>query len=458
MSFERVLSLLHHTTNHLLILGEGGSGKTFLINQIIQEFKDRDESHALVCCAPTGRAAHLIGGFTLHRYFGFAPRIQLPEHEDPLAQQSSYAHLTTLIIDEVSMVRADLLDAVERRLRAGGPKPGQPFGGVRLILVGDVLQLPPIVENEEQPYFTGQTKPSTWPSTWFFSAKSYPQDIYRVTLQGNYRAREDVPFQEALAAARVGKISPQQLALLNTRKGRRAASKSLVICPLKRLVEEYNAVRFAELSRLRAYYYEATSEGWTDDEEMTPAPWNITLKKGTRVVLLANTSGLFNGATGLVVTCSQDKVRIRPDKIGSPEVDICRFTWKRRRYSWNEQSQHTEISAEETFTQMPLMQGWAFTIHRMQGQTLDDSYLLDMPYTFAKGMGYVAISRARKLEHLHLRYSVFASDFIPDQQALDFHLKPDTTDDELACDHFVRDPHRSANEEFQILSSGRKRP
>lgn len=398
--FLSALDLLHHSDASLFITGRAGTGKSTLL----QHYR-HVSSQNIVLLAPTGVAAVNIGGATIHSFFGFKPDITVEKawEKGRLARKPDlYRNLDALVIDEISMVRADLLDCIDAFLRRVCAN-SHPFGGKRVIFFGDLYQLPPVVNRDEEDiYHTRYRTP------FFFSADVMDRVKLRfVELTKIYR-QADADFIEVLNAIRVNALTPAHLQLLNTRVSPDFApppEEYLVhLTGTNRDAEAYNTYQLNSLSG-DLFTYAAESEG-AFDSRTEPAPRQLQLKLGAQVMCTCNDPAkrFINGTVGRV----EDLGRIDGQPVASVRlpsgnlVDIERNAWEMFRFSYDPGSRQIVSEVAGTYTQLPLMLAWSITIHKSQGKTFD-RVIIDLPRSFAHGQTYVALSRATSLSGIYLR-------------------------------------------------------
>lgn len=429
---ERVELLFRKSNRNFLVLGSAGTGKSVLLRRLVQNSPKRVEVVAF-----TGLAALQTGGRTIHRFFGFDLGLQR-RHNLMLRQEQQeqenrlrrFKELEALLIDEVSMLRADLFDAVDGILREHGPHPGEPFGGVQIGLFGDLLQLPPIVEDDELPAFNGQWNEG-WPSAWFVDAFCFRTgNFQRVTLTRIFRqSQEDhggAQFVKCLQRLRENRFQTNDLNLLNGRvcRGRPDGAMALVTTNKRADVineEHFNALPGGSKS-YRASYTDWPRDWGRDD---TPVAEEVSVKEGARVLICANISEtVVNGSLATVIRFNDEDVVV---DVNGVETLVRPYKWEFPVWKWNRQEQAMVESGRACFTQMPLKQAWAMTIHKAQGQTVDGPLWVDLGNrVWSGGQTYVALSRVRRLEQLHLCRPVQERDVLVEKRAMQFLAEGDT--------------------------------
>jgi hypothetical protein len=391
---------------HTLILGSAGTGKSTFLRYLkkLVSGPNNNEKKRYVTLAPTGMAALNVGGQTIHSFFGFKPGILTVKNLPRPRQPKLYEKLDLLIIDEVSMVRADMFEAIDHFLRAHGPHPRQPFGGVQLCLIGDLFQLPPIVSRDEQAYFE-----MAYPSPHFFSSQSYREVPFTVIEFSHIFRQADVPFISLLSDIRHATHSGATLEALN----RRLVNGAVPDVPT--LTARVFAADAANRQALEALPGAPRTYGGriagTFEESALPAPLELTLKPGARIMFTKNDTEQrwVNGTLGTVLACGDETVTV---KTGSGETfEVEPATWERTRYKYEAGADSFAAESAGSYTQLPLAPAWALTIHKAQGQTLPGAVVdLSGGGAFAEGQLYVALSRVRSLNELYLKHPISPRD------------------------------------------------
>ena len=396
------------------ISGRAGTGKSTFLQYLKTEIKPRNT----VYLAPTGVAALTIGGQTIHSFFWIDPNEKacLETKLDPDREGRLYpllAVIETIVIDEISMVRADLLDEMDRRMRRAKRQERLPFGGARLVLFGDPYQLPPVEPDPDS--LAGDLFEKRYKSPFFFSSqvlRTRARRIKRVEFTRVFRQNE-ADFLTVLDRCRSGLVTEEDLGLLQSRvlpEGKKPPADYLVLTAKKDDAKRLNRYRLEALPGT-AHSYAAVSSGHfanaLDDEEL-PAPRELELKIGTRVMFTVNDQEhrWVNG-TLATVTGLEDAGVILQDEAGEFRVEP--HLWKKFRFTLRSGALVEEPTDE--YRQYPFVLGWAITIHRAQGRTLEKVFVDLSQGAFAAGQAYVAISRVTRLEGLLLRTRPRARDF-----------------------------------------------
>lgn len=399
--FREALELMENTSKPLFITGRAGTGKSTLLHY----FRDTTRKQA-VFLAPTGVAAVNIRGQTIHSFFGFRSDVTptaVRKMKGKVENASLYRSLVAVVIDEVSMLRADLLDCVDAFLRRHGPSANSPFGGVQMIFIGDLYQLPPVVTSQERDLFR-----TYYETPFFFSAKAFQAvDLTIVELEKVYR-QTDESFIRLLNTIRNRTATDEDLALLNRRYDPEFTPpvRSLYI-HLTSTNDLADAINKKHLERLKGKTW--TAHGVIDGEfeaGSLPTSVELNLKKGAQVMLLNNDPGgrWVNGTIGRITGFARDKgneeiIRVRLE--GGTRVEVQPYTWQIFRFMLKE----GELVAEPvgSFTQYPVKAAFAVTIHKSQGKTFSRAVIDVGRGTFAHGQMYVALSRCRSLDGIVLK-------------------------------------------------------
>jgi len=393
----------------ILVTGEAGTGKSTLVNYIKRL---GDVGHTVVL-APTGVAALNVGGQTLHSFFRLPFQVI---DENALADQRSnrlWKKVQLVIIDEISMVRADILDGIDIILRRA-QNPNLPFGGCQLLCVGDFHQLPPVIPQRERAILTqfGYAGPYAYHAK---VLEHYPPVHFE--LSKVYR-QKDPKFVSLLSDIRIARNIPEAVSTLNNMcvRPHREGHTPVLLTATNAVAEKYNRQGLESLGP-QSVDYDCVTKG-KFNENRAPAPALLKLKKGARVMAVRNDpqKRWVNGSLGTITDLNADAVFVRFDS-GLASRKIERAKWNSISYKWSEVEQKMVETATASFEQIPLILAWAVTIHKAQGLTLDDVRIDLGRGAFASGQTYVALSRARTLAGLSLSAPLRVNDIPPNEHA-----------------------------------------
>jgi len=408
--FETIIDQLENTKEHFYITGKAGSGKSTLLAY----FRSITKKNTAVL-APTGVAAIRVQGQTIHSFFGFPPKVIQTRHIKKARQVEVLQNLETLIIDEISMVRADVMDAIDYSLRVHRKKLTQPFGGVQVIVFGDLFQLPPVVNMDESPLLE-----RLYPRGHFFFHSNIFLDAHFKTfeLQSMYR-QTDERFIYLLNAVRDGSITTTQLESLNQTIIHRLQMEEgkIILTTTNARASAINQQYLKQLDQEEfSYKAQATGQFY---KELFPTDEVLKLKKGAQVIMIKNDSEKrwVNGSIGTIHDIAQKMIKV---KINNKIYEVKKEKWDRIQYTYDDD--HHEVLEEITgsFKQFPMRLAWAITIHKSQGQTFE-KVIIDMSLgSFAPGQLYVALSRCISLEGIELIRPIKKSDIIVNHQLIGF--------------------------------------
>ena len=416
--------VVESTNTNLFLTGRAGTGKTTFLRRLRTELPKR-----MVVLAPTGIAAINAGGVTIHSFFQlpFAPYV--PGANFSSEQRSFAMHrqklkliqsLDLLVIDEISMVRADLLDAVDNELKRIRHN-SLPFGGVQLLMIGDLQQLSPVVKEEEW-----QMLSQYYDTPYFFSSTALRKSLYvTVELEKVYR-QNDEHFLAMLNEVREGNVSPQTLDALNRRYVPNfIPSKEegyIQLVTHNRQAHEINSHEMEKLAG-RSYNYQAVTKG-KFPEFSYPTDAQLMLKEGAQVMFVKNDTNknYYNGMIGEVVSLADDYFVVSPKDDPEKLIEVHPEVWENTRYALDEKSKEIKEVVEGTFMQFPIKLAWAITIHKSQGLTFD-RVMIDAHASFAHGQTYVALSRCKTLEGIVLTSKISPSAIIADRSVEQFNAE-----------------------------------
>jgi ATP-dependent DNA helicase PIF1 len=401
---ERILSLMESASQNIFLTGKAGTGKSTLLRYFRST---THKNHAVV--APTGIAAINVQGQTIHSFFGFKVGVTVGTVRFASADRLKVLRaLDTLIIDEISMVRADLLDCIDRSLRMNR-RNDRPFGGVQVIAIGDPYQLPPVVTSSEQKFIL-----NTYGAPHFFKAHSYKAGNFKTEELNKVHRQSDPEFIGILNAVRTGNHSSEHIALLQKLTENNIPSeKSIHLVTTNQMAQVINKSQLETLSG-RSATYTAKSEG-NFSEKSAPTEVELTLKEGAKVMLLNNDKEgrWVNGDVGTIIGLGTSSVRLKFEDGTFDDVE--NHSWENIRFEYDEETHKIEPVVIGRFVQLPIKLAWAITIHKSQGMSYDYLHVDFGSGTFAPGQAYVALSRARTPQGLSFEAPMLAQDVIVDQ-------------------------------------------
>ena len=408
--FESIVEQLENTKDHFYITGKAGSGKSTLLAY----FRSITQKNTAVL-APTGVAAIRVKGQTIHSFFGFPPKVIQTRHIKKVRQIELLQNLETLIIDEISMVRADVFDAIDYSLRVHRKKLTQPFGGVQVIVFGDLFQLPPVVNMDESSLLE-----RIYPSGQFFFHSNIFQDAQFKTLEllSIYRQKDD-HFIYLLNAVRDGSITHSQIDNLNDSlvDNFKMDEGKIILTTTNARASGINQNYLKQLSSEEfSYRAQATGQFY---KELFPTDEVLKLKKGAQVIMIKNDpeKRWVNGSIGTIHDIAEKKIKV---KINHKIYEVKKEKWDRIQYSYDDDQQEILENVTGSFKQYPMRLAWAITIHKSQGQTFE-KVIIDMSQgSFAPGQLYVALSRCISLEGIELLRPLKKSDVIVNKQLIGF--------------------------------------
>lgn len=440
------LEIIGNSRKNLFLTGEAGTGKSTLLN-----YFRKTTTKNIAVLAPTGVAALNVEGQTIHSFCGFGPDITLQKVKKLAPDAPKFKllqKLDTLIIDEISMVRADLLDCVDKFLRQNGPTKDQPFGGIQMVFIGDLYQLPPV----DKDFNAGNGLIKMYNSPYFFDSPAFKRASFEyITLKTIYRQKDQV-FKDVLNAVRNNAVSQEHLTILNARAESgetkfKFEKFAIYLTPHNARARQVNNFFLEKLpSELKTY--EGNADGSFEDRE-APTDLNLQIKIGAQVMMLNNdfqkrwVNGTMGKIKGVVPASEpgsspEDELEYLPEddfysQEKSPSSDsiiveletgetvyVKPHTWEMFKFVLDSRTQKVDSRTTGTFTQYPFKLAWAVTIHKAQGKTFDKVYVDLSTGTFAHGQLYVALSRCRTLEGLFLKRAITQTDIILDKRVVEF--------------------------------------
>lgn len=398
---------------NVFLRGDAGTGKTVVINRFVDSDPDR-----IVSLAPTGLAASNLkhGGMTIHRFLG---ALSQDWTQDPEKVREYLRSLRSLIIEEISMVRSDLFSRLDHDLRFYTGR-DQPFGSIPLVVVGDFYQLPPVVKSKPEKEFLERNMNGIFA----FNAPAWKSAEFRNAELKTPHRQTDQEFLNLLRAVRTGAVGlEKQLQRLNSKVRRQPPPLSRSLCCYRKQADSINQAHVERLLTPGEVYI--GKHGGYYPEQERPAPMRLKVKAGMRALLTANDpEGRYvNGDVGEVLTCWKDSIWIR--LLRGPKIAVYRHTWFNYDYHIVTQpdgSSKLDSCIVGCFTQFPVLPAYAMTIHKAQGQTLDQVHLeLGTRPCFASGQLYTALSRVHSLEELTISRPLQVADVVVDEQVQRFY-------------------------------------
>lgn len=419
--FREAMAAIHEDNKNVFVTGSAGTGKTFFLKALC-EISDKKK----IILAPTGIAALNAGGSTIHSQFKFPfyPlvmsdnifRLRQPKGDVDRRtifntfQYNKYVlelfkELEMIVIDEISMVRCDVITAIDWLLKVFRNNYTQPFGGVQVILIGDPFQLPPIVK-KLRPGEPGEgddkiLRKGGYRGRFFFSTKVFEDADFKSFELTNVKRQSDPRFVNLLNKIRRNIVTGEDVQRLNSRVGSPDNDKGFIyITTTNTKVDNINS-RKLDLIPFELCKFNGIIKNNFPEKDL-PAPVDLKLKKGAQVMVLRNLYeiGLRNGNIGEVYEISDDKIHIKIS--GSNQIyEIERQVWSNERFIFNSETKSVEKEVIGTFTQFPLRLAWAITVHKSQGMSFD-KVVADLNYTFDYGQVYVGLSRCRSFDNLYL--------------------------------------------------------
>ncbi len=403
---------IERTDSNILILGQAGTGKSTFVNYLKSASKKR-----IVCACPTAVSALNVGGQTIHSLFQIQPRdFIMPELLKLKAKPRNILNATdVLIIDEISMVAPDLLDAIDILARMAR-RNNAPFGGIQVVAIGDLFQLPPVITRDAMGYYETAYE---HPNAYFFDSNVYKRaNFIKYNFDMVYR-QSDGALLENLTRLRSRDISALEFFNQCKIDDAERRTNAVLITPFREVAERINASRLAQINAPEIMYTGILSG--TFSERDVPAPLNLMLKVGALVVFVKNGDKWHNGSMGIVRAMSSRDITVQLLSDNREIVTVKPEKWEKIEYSRDENDRIVENEVGG-YKQFPLNLGYAMTIHKAQGKTLD-SVVVDMSRgAFTHGQTYVALSRTRGASDMHIASPLRPRDVIFDNRVLEFVL------------------------------------
>jgi ATP-dependent DNA helicase PIF1 len=420
--YQEVIDAIERHDPYIFVSGKAGTGKTTLIGYLRENIPGN-----VVVVAPTGVAALQVKGVTIHSFFRLPPRLIFPEEDiKPLKDKRLYKDIRLLIIDEVSMVRTDVVDAIDLFLRANGPHKNQPFGGIQVMFVGDLFQLPPVVSGADMEVLAGRG----YEGPYFFCAMAlHRKDVTMVELSKIFR-QKDEHFARLLNRIRINHDIDEALDMLNAQcfdPGRELDEQTITLTTTNARADQINGAGLRALTVDAKVYVGKTTGKFNIDERNLPSPNSLALKVGARVMFTASDAGFpkrwVNGTIGIVRELLPDTVKVVVQNGPySNTVEVKGHQWESYRYDHDMMSGRISPQIIGTYVQIPLMLAWAVTIHKSQGKTLNKVKVDLSSGAFASGQVYVALSRCTSIEGITLQRPIEPKDVSCDAEIKRFYL------------------------------------
>lgn len=408
--YLHVKELIEEECKVIFVTGGAGTGKSTFVRWLEREYPGR-----VAIAAPTGVAALTVSGVTIHRLFKFPPAWVL-DKDITMDPKSVIPNIDLLILDEISMVNANVLDSIDKFCRLHRKnKSHLPFGGLALIMVGDLFQLPPVSDKETKPLFE-----RFYISRKFFAANCL-QDVTLVGVELKFPFRQtDEILIRLLSKIREGLDLDESVEEFNSvcQITKTPPNGAIYLAPRNRDVERINSEALSNLPDPE-YIFEGKLAGKFFGNQL-PAPNILRIKVGAQVVLLSNSKLWSNGNVGIIQSVRNQRLTINILKSGL-QVDVGLHTWTNYEYVFNKEEDVVERTVVGTYTQYPVSLAWAMTIHKAQGLTLDRVHLDLAGGAFETGQTYVALSRSRTMDTITLARELRPGDVLVDKEAVDFY-------------------------------------
>lgn len=412
--YERAMNILKMGCPVVFITGKAGTGKSTFIDYFRSTVLKR-----IAVVAPTGTAALNVGGQTIHSFFRFPPRIMDKHEIERVYNAILYEKLEVLIIDEASMLRVDLLDNIDQFLRLNSLEPKKPFGGVQIVLVGDLFQLPPVVPKDEMEILESKG----YDTPYFLSAKCLrSSDMQFIELTKIYR-QENRHFIELLNNVREGFEPEETVREINAQcysPFHSDADSDITLTCTNAKATAINTRRLRQLDGREHTYQGKIKGNFNINTDKLPSPIELKLKAGAQVMFTRNDSKLrwANGSIGTVTRLDEERIWVEAD---GDVHEIEPVKWETVQYTYDKISDNIIADVNGEFKQYPLILAYAITIHKSQGKTLRNICIDLGGGAFAYGQTYVALSRCPTIRDITLKKPLTVNDIKVDEQILGIH-------------------------------------
>ncbi len=408
---KKLFNIMNKTMDNIFITGKAGTGKSYLLKYFRQHTKKK-----VLYTAPTGIAALNISGVTLHSAFGFDNLKDEAIIKLTSSRKKMLKEIDTLVIDEISMVRVDVFEQIDKILKyVTGSK--EPFGGKQIILFGDLFQLPPVAKFDEKSGLEDK-----YDGIFFFNSNAYKKGNFKFAELEQIFRQDDARFIKILNNIREGKIASEDIDSLNEHYSVTVPRRVVQIVPKK---NEANQINSSNLNNINSkeYTYEAEEKFGKITESDFQCEQELKLKVGALVMLITNDKETprrwVNGTLGIVSKLSDDSITVT---INGKDCDIERYTFNRYKCEYDEEKKKLEYVVDASIVQFPLILSYAITIHKSQGQTYQQ-IACNLDNCFAPGQAYVALSRCAKFDKLYITSKVTPTSIITDKKVVNYYLE-----------------------------------
>lgn len=454
---QDAIRLIEHTPSSVFLTGKAGTGKSTLL-----KFLTKSLTKKHIVLAPTELAALQVGGENIHSFFGFEWRAYLPDDEGvpplPPTRIQLLEEIELIIIDEISMVRCDLMNAIDLSLRFN-LKSDLPFGGKQLLMIGDLYQLPPIIDERDKDSVA--LLRTHYTSRYFFSAKAFEGDFkYQIVELSKVYRQKDKKFISLLNAIRVNQLDQQHLSLLNERfdvKGGLASNFKITLASTNAVIKQLNEENLAAIEAPLVTFHAEEIGNFANVGSAYPTDKELTIKVGAQVMFVKDDEegNWVNGTIGKITEIFEDKLFIEI-KVGKAMeiVRVEHHTWQKYVYQWNHETETVEQKVVGSFSQLPIKLAWGITIHKSQGQTFDHVIINLGRKAFATGQTYVALSRCTSFKGITLKRPINPEDIFVDKRITRFlEAQKQYRSDKNSYITMLEHTERSIQQQHLIISS-----